>query len=196
MKKVVIVLLLTLTFIGFGCSKKTDNVVDENVSTEINREQILAQAKRDGLIMNDSEIVAMSDVLVLQPSSGKNSISFSQYLKKDFQGWNSAALADVTTGGSFGLAFSKIESGSYTLVSKMGNLPELSEGSHYEGWIVKRGDGMRVMSVGKAIKNEDQFIIVFKSSEDLTAFDFFVLTLEPDETNPAPASHILEGTFR
>lgn len=196
MNKSIYYFLIVIVLFGFGCSKKTDNVVDGNVSKEINREQILAQAKRDGLIMNDNEIVAMSDVSVLQTTSGKNTTSFSQYLKKDFQGWNSAALADVTTGGSFGLAFSKFEKGAYTLVSKMGNLPELSEGSHYEGWIVQRGDEMHVMSVGKAIKNEDQFIIVFKSTEDLTSYDFFVLTLEPDENNPAPAGHILEGTFR
>jgi hypothetical protein len=185
-----------MTLLGFGCSKKPVTVENENVSKEINREQILAQAKRDGLIMDESEILAMSDISVLQTTNGKNQTSVAQYIKKDFAGWNSAALADVTGGGSFGLAFSNFEKSSYTLVAKIGNLPEFSEGSHYEGWIVKRGNEMQVMSVGKAIKNEDQFMIVFKSPEDLTAYDFFVLTLEPNETDPAPSSHILEGTFR
>ena len=196
MKKAFCLLLLTLTLLGFGCAKKPATVENENVSKEINREQILAQAKRDGLIMDDNEILTMSDASVLQTTNGKNQTSVAQYIKKDFAGWNSAALADVTGGGSFGLAFSTFEKSSYTLVAKMGNLPELSEGSHYEGWIVKRGNEMRVMSVGEAKQNEDQFMIVFKSQEDLTTYDFFVLTLELDEINLAPAKHILEGTFR
>ncbi|MBI2475076.1 anti-sigma factor [Candidatus Uhrbacteria bacterium] len=196
MKKAFCILFFTLALFGFGCANKIDTVKDENAPKEINREQILTQAKRDGLIMDDNEIEKMSDVSVLQTTNGKNQTSFAQYIKKDFAGWNSAALADVTSGGSFGLAFSTFETGSYTLVVKMGNLPELSEGSHYEGWVVKRGNEMRVISVGQAIKNEDQFVIVFKSPEDLTAYDFFVLTLESNETDPSPSSHILEGTFR
>ncbi|MBI4714126.1 hypothetical protein HY771_03000 [Candidatus Uhrbacteria bacterium] len=199
MKQFIYFLLITLSLIGFGCARKTAPIVGVEESqtgqVEINIEQILYEAKRDGLIMNDAEILAMASANVLQESIGKNVAAVNQYLKNDFKGWNSAALADVTAGGSFGLAFSKFEKGSFTFVAQIGNLPELAEGSRYEGWIVERGDSMKVMSVGEAKKNEDEFIIVYRAPKDLTVYNFFVLTLESDE-NPLPDKHILEGMIK
>lgn len=192
MKKLIYLILPALVLVGWGCEKKTANSVAG--STEIDRGEILEEARQNGLIMSEVEIEAMSNPNALQPTQGNNLTAVGEFLKKDFKGWNSAALADVTEGGSFGLAFSKFEKGQFTLVAKMGNLPDFAEGEHYEGWIVKRGDIIHTISVGEVVKQEDQFIIVFRSQTDLSEYSFFVLTLESDE-DPAPSKHILEGSF-
>lgn len=36
----------------------------------------------------------------------------------------------------------------------------------------------------------------YSSGEDLTDHNFYVLTIEPDDGNPAPADHIVEGTLK
>lgn len=192
MNKAIYLLSIILILTGFGCAKKQAPAVEK--TAEIDRGEILEEARQNGLIMNEVEIEAMSNSTALQPTQGNNLTAVGEFLKKDFKGWNSAALADVTEGGSFGLAFSKFEKGQFTLVAKMGNLPEVAEGEHYEGWIVKRGDIINVMNVGEVVKQEDQFVIVFRSQTDLSGYDFFVLTLESDEI-PTPSKHILEGSF-
>ena len=116
-------------------------------------------------------------------------------VKKNFIGWHSAALADVTGGGSYGLAYGLYKDGVYSIISDMGGLPELDENYFYEGLIVRRGADISFISTGRAEIIDDKFVNIYKSSTNLTDHDFYVLTLEPDDDNPAPAEHILEGAF-
>lgn len=192
MYKSIYLLFITLIFTGWGCAAK-QAPTDEG-SVQIDRGEILAEARRNGLIMNEREIEAMLNPMSLQSTQGKNIAVLDELMKKDFKEWNSAALADVTEGGSFGLAFSQFEKGQFTLVAKMGNLPELPEDSHYEGWIVNRSEPLKVMSVGEVAKHDDQFVIAFRSQLDLTEYNFFVLTSESDD-NQISSEHILEGSF-
>lgn len=174
-----------LLFVGFGCQR--DSQPQAN-STEIDRDQILSEARKSGLIMNENEVIQMTDLASGQTFDGTNPSNVAVYLKKDVKGWATAALADVTGGGSFGLAFTDHQNGKTILIAKMGNLPVLEEGSSYEGWLVRRGEEMGVVRVGKALATEDQSVIVFESSADLSDHDFFVLTRD--------SIHILEGSFR
>lgn len=186
-------MLSVLIVSGFGCNRQ-DNA--KNGSAEIDREQILSDAKKSGLIMNETEISAMADPARLQTVSGSNPKDISGYVIAQTEGWKSAALADVTGGGSFGLAFTNVENGSFTLIAKMGNLPAAQEGFHYEGWLVRRGEDMRVVSVGEPQPKGEQYANVFLSKTDLSDYDFYVLTLEPNDQNPAPAQHLLEGALK
>jgi hypothetical protein len=93
------------------------------------------------------------------------------------------------------MARAKFTEGKYTMVVRMGGLPPLGDGYYYEGWIVNRKT-REVVSTGRAELVGEEFVNGFESFDDLRAFDFFVLTLEPDDGNPAPDEHILEGTFR
>ncbi|MEK7615264.1 MAG: anti-sigma factor [Patescibacteria group bacterium] len=194
MKYATIVTLCLILVAGFGCTPKQQTPPSEiDKAAVIDRPAILLEAKRSGLIMNDEEILRMTDPNLQEKSDGAAAQNLSTQ-KTDT--WKSAALADVTTGGSFGLAHATFQNGSYLLVSKMGNLPEPQNGFFYEGWIVRRGDVMRVMSLGRAQLVENQYVITFRSRVDLSDHDFFVLTLEPSDNNPVPAEHILEGMFR
>lgn len=128
---------------------------------------------------------------------GRSVEEVASYLKTDVKGWRAGALADVTGGGSFGLAHVQLVDGQFTLIAKLGGLPDPADGYFYEGWLVRRGAELSVVSTGRALRaDEDWYLNVFHSPTDLLDHDFYVLTLEPDDGDPAPAEHILEGTIK
>ena len=197
MKKIVIFPLITLLLVGGGCfnDKETLSTSTQTLSETIDRDSILTEAKENGLIMKEDEIAQMK----AQPLESDIGIFFtdvSRYEELSVKGWSSAALADVTGGDSFGLAYAHFENGTYTMIAKMGNLPEPAQGYFYEGWLVRRGDLFSVLSVGRAVKTEKGYMSVYQSSLDLSDHAFYVLTLEPEDQKTAPEEHILEGSFR
>ena len=106
-------------------------------------------------------------------------------------------LEDVTGGQSSGEAKAKYVDGQYQLHVTFEDLPELEEGYFYEGWIVRQTPTMDVVSSGALVTNSDgEYVNVFFSSQDYSEHLFYVLTLEPDDGDPAPADHILEGTMK
>jgi len=100
-----------------------------------------------------------------------------------------------TRGAASGEARASFEEGSYALVASFKDLPEPNRRYFYEGWIVRRGGDLDVISTGKATLEESGFVNIYRSSEDLTDHDLYVLTLEPRDGDPAPDRHILEGTL-
>ena len=189
-------LLAIVTLVGFGCTKASPAPQEKSPET-IDRNAILLEAKQSGLIMDDGELGHMKDPVVLvQDEKKAKAPDVKLFATESFKSWRAAALADVTGGTSYGLAYTKFEKGSFTLYAKMGGLPVPSDGYHYEGWIVKRNDGMRVIDVGTAVQEKDQFLNIYSSLEDLTGYDFYVLTLEPNDDNSSPAEHLLEGMIR
>ncbi len=193
MKKEHLFLASALLLLGVGClsGEPTDLVITDAV---IDRDAILFDAKEQGLIMDDVEMTSMNTSV--SEDGGVSPEDAQAYLNMDTTDWASAGLADVTGGGSYGVARSAFLSGQYKLVVDMGGLPTPSEGYFYEGWIVRRGADMSVVSTGKAQVNGEGFVNVYLSSTNLADHDFYVLTLEPDDGDPAPAEHILEGTLR
>ena len=105
-------------------------------------------------------------------------------------------LKDVTGGESTGLATVMYWEDNYDLSVMLYNLPELEEGFFYEGWIVRRGDDMSVISTGATTVENSIHLNIFESDNNFTDHDFYVLTLEPDDGDPAPAEHILEGVLK
>lgn len=105
-----------------------------------------------------------------------------------------------TKGGARGDVFADIvtTNKNYVLFGTFDNLPDPKGDDFYEGWIVRRGENFSVISTGKLVKNDTYGVYenFYMSNEDLTDHDFYVLTLEPNDDDPAPADHILEGTLR
>lgn len=112
--------------------------------------------------------------------------------KFDYQG----TLEDVTGGNSSGTAMAKYADGSYKLVATFENLPEPKEDYFYEGWVVRKGANMSVISTGALEKVDGEYINTYMSEQDLTDHTFYVLTIEPDDGDPAPADHVVEGTMK
>jgi hypothetical protein len=105
-------------------------------------------------------------------------------------------LTDVSKGNANGVATASFKDDQYQIVARFHNLPEPTGTDFYEGWIVRKGLNFDVISTGKAIKENGEYINVFSSEKDLTDHTFYVLTIEPDDGDPAPAGHILEGTLK
>ncbi len=184
-----------LLVVGFGCSRGADVVTtDASGEVVIDRDAILLDAKENGLIMGDDESEFMKEAIIDSVSEPVGDLAAA--LEQDFSNWSSAALADVTGGGSYGLAHAIFADGKYSLVVEMGNLPVPGEGYFYEGWVVRRGDAFSAISTGKAELVNDVYVNVFMSPTDYSDHDFYVLTLEPDDGDPAPDEHILEGTLK
>ncbi|TAL49656.1 anti-sigma factor [Patescibacteria group bacterium] len=200
MKYTPLLALVALLCIGGGCA--LDRTSSDSTEPAIDRNSVLVEARENGLIMSESEVNLMSQTSPTIDPAVRVTQDIQTYLKANVRDWFSAALADVTGGSSFGIAHSQFASGIFTLVVEMGNLPEPASGYFYEGWLVERDEEpldeppLRLISIGRAQKTEDGYAMVYRSGTDLTEYNFFVLTLEPDDGNSTPAEHILEGTLK
>lgn len=101
-----------------------------------------------------------------------------------------------TSGQASAMLFGDSE---YHLSVYFENLPAPQDDDFYEGWIVRRGDNFSVLSTG-VLELEDAetgtYTNVFSADEDLIDHDFYVLTIEPNDGDPAPADHVLEGVMQ
>ena len=108
----------------------------------------------------------------------------------------SSSLEDVSGGSASGSVVALFSAGQYNLNANFENLPEPEGTDFYEGWIVRKGIKFNVISTGKAVPEGGRYVNRFKSNENLLDHTFYVLTLEPDDGDPSPAKHILEGTMK
>ena len=197
------ILLSVFALFGFGCTKlptnsETDTTgSDVNPETQIDRRAVLLDAKQQGLIMDTPEIEQMRDPSVLvQDTKVQKNISSASLTAADLKTWPAAALADVTGGTSFGLVHARYQNGQFTLLAALGGLPAPQNGALYKGWLVKRGNEMRVLDTGRIEMNEKQFVNAYVSAEDFSTYDFFVITLQANAESSQPGEHILEGVIR
>lgn len=193
MKFPVISLLALVLLLGAGCR---DSSSEGGAQPVIDRNSILLEARENGLIMGDTEIAAMAAAELEVDQDGRRVEDVQGYLNTNVKDWWSAALADVTGGDGYGIAHATLKTGSFTLIAQMGNLPEPASEYYYEGWVVRREGELAVLSLGRAQKTEDGYALVYLTSTDLSDHDFFVVTLESDDGNPAPGEHILEGILK
>jgi len=114
-----------------------------------------------------------------------------------------AFLEDVTTGPingvstdgkAFGTAEFQFYNEKFGLYATIGKLPDLGENFFYEGWLV-RNNPFDVISTGELTKLEGYYANSFSSQLDYTDHNLYILTLEPNDGNPAPADHVVEGKF-
>lgn len=103
----------------------------------------------------------------------------------------------INTGGNAqGFAEARFEEGEYSITVTFENLPDPVGTDFYEGWVVRRGVNFKFESTGRVALRDGHYVDTFTSSTDLTDHDFYVLTLEPDDGDPAPADHIVEGPLQ
>jgi hypothetical protein len=106
-----------------------------------------------------------------------------------------ASLHDVTGGNATGIANSTFKDGSYSLYASFANLKEPNNDDFYEGWLVRK-DPFDFISTGKVEKLGGMYTNIYSSQKDLSKYNLYVLTLEPNDGNPAPAKHIVEGVLK
>ena len=119
---------------------------------------------------------------------------------------HTAILEDVTkaatirstsfaTGDIAGIAQAKFEAGEYTMLAEFDELPDPVGDDFYEGWVV-RPNPLSVISTGPLTRSETGvYTNSFTTKQNLLDHTRYVLTLEPNDGDPAPADHIVEGNF-
>lgn len=103
-------------------------------------------------------------------------------------------LSDVSGGSSTGEAGFSFNASQFTMKAEIANLPNPEGDSFYEGWIVNP-ETKDFISTGKLSLVDSTWINSFQSEKDYTSFSKYVLTLEPNDNDPAPAKHITEGVL-
>jgi hypothetical protein len=186
--------LLCFVVVGFGCVKDVKPTVEQK--QVIDRNAILLDARNQGLIMDTGEVEHMKDVSVLVQDEGNVvAPAWNSFAGTDYKTWTAAALADVTGGSSYGLAYLQFSKGTFRIVASFGGLVQPTDGSYYNTWLVKRGDGMKMINLGKLISSESEMKLTYASKTDLSEYDFFVVTLQSPDTT-IPGEHLLEGVIR
>ena len=75
------------------------------------------------------------------------------------------------------------------------NIDPAEDGYFYEGWLV---NGDEYISTGHLSNyfGDVRHSLRFEANEDYTQYTKVVMTLEPDDGNPAPAAHVAEGELK
>ncbi len=85
----------------------------------------------------------------------------------------------------------------YELVANFTNLPDRANGEFFEGWLVNLATGKFVSTGAVEYTSSGLAVNNFVGAQDYQTLGYtsYVLTLEPNDDDPAPAIHILEGTL-
>ncbi len=85
----------------------------------------------------------------------------------------------------------------YSLTAEFVALKDPVGDDFYEGWLV-RPEPFDFVSTGKVEKDPTRKVYLqeFNDIKDLSEYTQYVLTVEPNDGDPAPADHILEGQVR
>lgn len=106
-----------------------------------------------------------------------------------------AALSAVGNSHAEGAATSDYVDGTFRHLV-VATLPDPPEGYFYEGWLV-RSRPFDFFSTGEFIQHVDdlKWYLVYESEDDKRDYNKVIVTLEPNDGDPAPAEHVLEGVF-
>ena len=108
------------------------------------------------------------------------------------EGSQMTLLSDVSGGNSVGTAWRVMAGDVFYHKVEASALPALEKGFFYEGWLVGP-DGF--FSTGRMAVIEGAGNLYYRVDEDKSAFTGVVITLEPEDGNPGPDKHVLEGSF-
>ncbi len=116
---------------------------------------------------------------------------------------NSTELANVTNGATIRwIVYNGSETwrasiefdGTTTHVyAEFDNIPHPGADNFYEGWIVRQNGGFNFFSTWELMEKDGKWVNTRSMEWDLTDHIQYVLTLEPNDNDPAPADHIIEG---
>ncbi|MFC1656024.1 hypothetical protein ACFL3C_04085 [Patescibacteria group bacterium] len=177
MKKTLFITVLMLMAFAFaGCSQTQP---EEQVAEEM-------AAPLAEPVVRDTEPEDLPEEAISEPIEKVQVDPLEEF---DYQ----ALLEDVSGGSASGKVSATFED-EYILYATFEDLPDLEEDFFYEGWVV-RNNPLSVLSTGKAELVNKKYVNRFSAEGDLTDHTFYVLTLEPNDGDPAPAGHILEGTL-
>jgi len=105
---------------------------------------------------------------------------------------NGSVRGVSTTSESWGFAKTWYNEDGFGLHAWFHDIADPLADDFYEGWLVQQSP-FKFISTGELeLKDDGYYHNVFSSDIDYTRYDYYVLTLEPNDGNPAPAAHIFE----
>lgn len=104
-------------------------------------------------------------------------------------------LTDVAGGTTAGLAKADWQNNEYNFYSSFAGLKEPINGDYYEGWLVRK-EPFGFVNTGKLEKVGGEYSNFYKTNMNLLGFNLYVVTMEKNDGNSAPAKHILEGVLK
>ena len=131
-----------------------------------------------------------------QDKNAKQSMLPSEMAKADtFSNSPTILLKDVTGGSSTGEAWIVVKDGKTYHKAIAQDLPALTGGDFYEGWLTRDPASLGFFSTGEMIFDESKkmWILEYEVEGDKSNYPGVVITLEPDDGDPGPAAHVLEG---
>ncbi len=108
----------------------------------------------------------------------------------------SANLSDLKNIGISGKVNTSFIDGSFTVYSKIHNLPDPQAGHSYYGWVGKKSEdgNIKYVNIGLVAKNDKEFINIFQGGTDMSYFIYYLLSQETDNQDPkTPTSKIAEA---
>lgn len=181
-KKLGIGLLVAVVLVGGYYYMQNQNVDDSMMmeDTMMEKDEETAMMMMESEVVEDAMMKETDDAMMME--------------MKDMEYAYAGELADVSESGASGTAMANYDAaGGYMLYVTFENLPALEDGFFYEGWVVRRGEDFSVISTGELELTPEGYVNTYASGTDLTDHTFYVLTLEPDDGDPAPADHVVEG---
>ena len=103
-------------------------------------------------------------------------------------------LTDVAGGNTSGEAARVFTDGKFYHRVTAENLKQPGKGYFYEGWLIN-GGGQYFSTGPMEVYENGNGLLDYASLENKSEYNKVVITYEPDDGNPEPATHILEGSF-
>lgn len=174
--RMIVVLIVLGLVVGSGWwlskrEKRTEEVVAPEIVLESSK--MIKDDQKLQLPMTEADKQAIEEVFVKE-------------------GVEMTALQDVAGGQARGTAWRHFDGEKFYQKLEAENLAPLEKGFYYEGWLV--GD-QGFFSIGRMAAEEGKGRLYYTAEEDKSGFRGVVVTLEPEDGDPAPAEHILEGSF-
>ncbi len=163
-----------------------EGVTEKTTSKEV--EQMMNRAHSSGRNAPEGEV---------QPTDSDAAINtdISDGVDTVFAGVEPVILDDVSGGSAKGKSWTVAKEGKtyHRVVAQ--NMPPLKENYFYEGWLVEKPTPGKFFTTGEMKKQPNgDFILEYIHDTDVVGtHKKIVITLEPDDGDPAPAAHIIEN---
>lgn len=108
----------------------------------------------------------------------------------------SGSLNDIKNYKLYGKVNTAFVNGSFTVYSKIYNLPDPQPGHNYQGWLGKKSEdgNIKYVNIGTAEKNSNEFVNIFQGGTDMSFYIYYLLTEElADQTPEVPTNKISEA---
>jgi len=108
------------------------------------------------------------------------------------EGSEITSLTDVSGGEASGTAFRMFDGEKFYHKVEAKGLSSLEKGFFYEEWLVGEAG---FFSTGRMMVINGEGSLYYVADEDKSDFRGVVVTLESEDGDPTPGSHVLEGSF-